>query len=114
MQIAPYSYGDEASDVLPKFWEAQTAALEIPHTGMVIIHDVGDPNDIHPKNKQEVGRRLALVALAKTYNQEVIYSGPLYRSMQIKGDKNPDEHLVQHWRTQRQRLRRRPHRILAQ
>lgn len=87
VQIAPYSYGDEASDVLPKFWEAQTAALEIPHTGMAVIHDVGDLNDIHPKNKQEVGRRLALVALAKTYNQEVIYSGPLYRSMQIKGDK---------------------------
>ena len=87
VQIAPYSYGDEASDVLPKFWEAQTAALEIPHTGMVIIHDVGDLNDIHPKNKQEVGRRLALVALAKTYNQEVIYSGPLYHSMRIKGDK---------------------------
>ncbi len=87
VQIAPYSYGGEASDVLPKFWEAQTAALGIPHTGMAVIHDVGDLNDIHPKNKQEVGRRLALVALAKTYNQEVIYSGPLYRSMQIKGDK---------------------------
>ena len=87
VQIAPFPYGDEAPDVLPKFWEAQTAALEIPHTGMVIIHDVGDLNDIHPKNKQEVGRRLALVALAKTYNQEVSYSGPLYRSMQIKGDK---------------------------
>ena len=87
VQIAPYSYGDEASDVLPKFWEAQTAALEIPHTGMVVIHDVGDLNDIHPKNKQEVGRRLALVALAKTYNQAVSYSGPLYRSMEIKGDK---------------------------
>ena len=87
VQIAPYSYGDEAADVLPKFWEAQTAALEIPHTGMVVIHDVGDLNDIHPKNKQEIGRRLALVALAKTYNQEVVYSGPLYRSMQIKGDK---------------------------
>ena len=87
VQIAPYSYGGEASDVLPKFWEAQTAALEFPHTGMAVIHDVGDLNDIHPKNKQEVGRRLALVALAKTYNQEVIYSGPLYRSMQIKGDK---------------------------
>lgn len=87
VQIAPYSYGGEASDVLPKFWEAQTTALEIPHTGMAVIHDVGDLNDIHPKNKQEVGRRLALVALAKTYNQEVIYSGPLYRSMQIKGDK---------------------------
>ena len=86
VQIAPFPYGDEAPDVLPKFWESQTAALEIPHTGMAVIHDVGDLNDIHPKNKQEVGRRLALVALAKTYNQEVSYSGPLYRSMQIKGD----------------------------
>ena len=87
VQIAPFSYGDEPLSILPKFWEAQTAALEIPHTGMVVIHDVGDLDDIHPKNKQEVGRRLALVALAKTYGQELIYSGPLYRSLRIKGDK---------------------------
>ena len=87
VQITPFSYGDEPPSILPKFWEAQTGALEIPHTGMVVIHDVGDLDDIHPKNKQEVGRRLALVALAKTYNQEVIYSGPLYRSLRIKDDK---------------------------
>ena len=60
----------------PNSGKRKRAALELPHTGMAVIHDVGDLNDIHPKNKQEVGRRLALVALAKTYNQEVIYSGP--------------------------------------
>ena len=87
VQIAPFAYGGEPLGILPKFWEAQTAALAMPHTGMAVIHDVGDLDDIHPKNKQEVGRRLALWALAKTYGQEVIYSGPLYHSLRIKGDK---------------------------
>ena len=51
VQIAPFAYGGEPLGILPKFWEAQTAALEIPHTGMAVIHDVGDLDDIHPKNK---------------------------------------------------------------
>jgi sialate O-acetylesterase len=88
VQIAPWPYGDAAPGVLPKLWEAQTAALKIPHTGMAVIHDVGDIGDIHPKNKEEVGRRLALWALAKTYQKKgLVYSGPLYRSMEIKGNK---------------------------
>jgi sialate O-acetylesterase len=49
--------------------------------------DIGDVRDIHPKNKQEVGRRLALWALAKTYAKDVVHSGPIYREMKIEGDK---------------------------
>lgn len=53
----------------PELREAQTMALELPETGMAVSIDIGDPDDIHPKNKQDVGRRLALWALAKTYGQ---------------------------------------------
>lgn len=60
-------------------------ALRFPNTGMAVINDVGDAGDIHPKNKQEVGRRLALWALAKTYGKEVEYSGPLFKSAEVKG-----------------------------
>jgi len=57
----------------------------VPNTGMAVIIDIGEADDIHPKNKQEVGRRLALWALAKTYGRNVIYSGPLYREMRKEG-----------------------------
>ena len=57
-----------------------------PKTGMAIINDVGDEKDIHPKNKRDVGERLARWALAKDYGQSVIISGPLYRSHQVKED----------------------------
>ena len=59
MQIAPYSYGGNP-EVIGEFWEAQAAAQAIPNTGMAVINDIGDLKDIHPTNKQEVGRRLAL------------------------------------------------------
>lgn len=89
VQIAPFSgYGGDA-EVLPKLWEAQTACLKIPHTGMAvttdIVHNVGD---IHPKNKLDVGNRLALWALAKTYGKkDLVYSGPLYSGIKIDGSK---------------------------
>jgi sialate O-acetylesterase len=69
VQIAPWSrYGGEA---LPPLWEAQAASLKIPHTGMVVTTDLVDNiNDIHPKNKLDVGNRLALWALAKTYDKK--------------------------------------------
>ncbi len=66
--------------------EAQTAALEVPGTGMAVAIDVGDAIDIHPKNKQEVGRRLALAALAKEYGKDIVYSGPLYQSHAVEKD----------------------------
>jgi sialate O-acetylesterase len=61
--------------------------LSLPNTGMAITIDVGEAKDIHPKNKQEVGRRLAQWALAKTYGKDVVASGPLYKSKRIDGDK---------------------------
>jgi sialate O-acetylesterase len=66
--------------------EAQTMTLSLPNTGMAVTVDIGEPYDIHPKNKQEVGRRLALAAEANAYGRKVAYSGPLYDSMTIEGD----------------------------
>jgi sialate O-acetylesterase len=64
--------------------EAQTMTLALPNTGMAVIIDIGEANDIHPKNKQDVGKRLALWALAKTYGKELVYSGPIYKSTKIE------------------------------
>ena len=88
VQIAPYNYGGNP-EVIGEFWEAQAAAQAIPNTGMVVINDIGNLKDIHPTNKQEVGRRLALWALAKTYGQEQTWSiaGPTFKAMTIEGDK---------------------------
>jgi sialate O-acetylesterase len=87
VQLAPYRYGPAAQINLPRSWEAQSAALQIPYTGMAVINDIGNPKDIHPKDKQDVGKRLALWALAKTYGKQIVYSGPLYKSMSIDGTK---------------------------
>jgi sialate O-acetylesterase len=88
VQIAPYRYGDESPGILPVFWEAQAKSLDIPNTGMAVVHDIGNLDDIHPRNKQDVGKRLALIALAKTYGQEnVVYSGPTFKSMEIEGNR---------------------------
>lgn len=68
--------------------EAQMlTAQHLENTGIACAIDIGMEGDIHPKNKQEVGRRLALAALAKTYNQKVAYSGPIYKNYRIEGNK---------------------------
>lgn len=85
-QLASFRY-DAPPNLLPKFWEAQTASLAIPNTGMAVITDVSNLADIHPANKQDVGKRLALWALAKTYGKDLEYFGPLYKSMAIEGGK---------------------------
>ncbi|MHC4912243.1 MAG: sialate O-acetylesterase, partial [Planctomycetota bacterium] len=90
VQLAPFRYrwGPPQPYRLAEIWEAQVASLSIPNTGMAVTVDISDLEDIHPKNKQEVGRRLALWALAKTYDRcEVVYSGPLYKSMAVEGEK---------------------------
>jgi sialate O-acetylesterase len=85
VQLAPYRYGNQPY-ALPELWEAQVAALSIPRTGMAVTNDIGTVGDIHPKNKQDVGKRLALWALADTYGRMgVECSGPLYRSMSVEG-----------------------------
>lgn len=71
--------------------EAQRKNLSVPNTAMVVAIDNADPENpgnIHPKNKQEIGRRLSLAALALAYGQkDVTYSGPLYDKMQVEGNK---------------------------
>ncbi|GAA3986680.1 sialate O-acetylesterase [Mucilaginibacter dorajii] len=66
--------------------EAQLRTLALPNTGMAVAIDLGG-FDIHPKNKQEVGRRLALVALAKTYGNSIDYSGPMFKKFSVDKDK---------------------------
>lgn len=85
VQIAPWSGRYEAGQ-LPALWEAQTATLNLPHTGMAVTTDlVDDISDIHPRNKLDVGNRLALWALAKDYDQsDQVYSGPIYRSVSFE------------------------------
>ena len=87
VQLAPWTGYREGE--LPKVWQAQIESLKIPNTGMAVVTDVtGDVNDIHPQDKQSVGKRLALWALAKTYGRtDLVYSGPLYKSMKVEGDK---------------------------
>lgn len=84
VQIAPYNYGGRP-EAEPELWEAQSAAAaSVPNVGMAVVNDIGNLRDIHPKNKREVGRRLALIALAKTYGRNNLeYSGPVFRDLSI-------------------------------
>lgn len=66
--------------------EAQRLTLALPKTGQAVILDIGEANDIHPRNKRDVGNRLALAALAIEYGKELGYSGPTYKSMEVKGN----------------------------
>lgn len=70
---------------LASFREAQRQALATPNTGMVVAIDMGEEKDVHPRNKQDVGLRLARLALAKTYGRPVEYSGPVFASLAAAG-----------------------------
>ena len=65
--------------------ESQAAILKLPATGVAVTIDVGDEKNIHPRNKQAVGKRLGLWALAKAYDKEIVYSGPMYKAMTVEG-----------------------------
>ncbi len=67
--------------------EAQTMTLSLPKTGMAVIIDIGEANDIHPKNKQDVGLRLALAAQKVAFGKDVVFSGPMFDYMKVEGDK---------------------------
>ena len=86
VQLAPFR--NYAIDELPRLWQAQTESLKIPNTGMAVISDIGNIEDIHPRNKRDVGKRLALWALAKNYGRkDIVFSGPIYKSMKTIEDK---------------------------
>ena len=86
VQLAPYKY--DGSTKLAELWDSQLKTLAVPNVGMCVTTDITNINDIHPKNKQDVGKRLALWALANTYGKkDLVYSGPLYDSHEIEGNK---------------------------
>ncbi len=97
VQLAPYYYGynrDYAGGDVPDFlrlpliWEAQANILRLPNTGMAVTTDITELMDIHPKNKRDVGYRLALWARAKVYGEtKLVCSGPLFKSMAVEGGK---------------------------
>ena len=89
VQLANYMKRD--SEPAESHWaelrEAQFRTLRLKNTGMAVAIDIGDATDIHPKNKQEVGKRLAFIAEANTYRLPVAFSGPLYTNYTIDGNK---------------------------
>ena len=88
VQLAPFNYGAPRAEQLPGIWEAQTATLSVPNTGMAVTTDVTTIRDIHPPDKQTVAHRLALWALAKTYNKAVAsYASPLFDTLKVEGSK---------------------------
>ena len=93
VQIAPYTYMEHYVGALTR--EAQLKCLSIPNTGMVVTMDITDDTaDIHPKNKLDVGKRLALWALTKTYGKSVgSFSGPVYQDCKISGKRATLEFL---------------------
>ncbi|MFC3335139.1 sialate O-acetylesterase [Flavobacterium palustre] len=66
--------------------EAQTETLKLPNTGMTVTTDIGNAKDIHPTNKKDVGLRLSAIALNNVYGKKQVYSGPLYKAMEVKGN----------------------------
>ena len=83
------NFMDEQPQPVDSAWaelrEAQTMTLSLKNAGMAVIIDVGDAKDIHPRDKQTVGYRLAHVALARDYGKKIEFSGPMYKSMKVEG-----------------------------
>ena len=101
VQIAPFK------GMNPEIREAQLLTLKrVPAAAMAVTIDVGDPDDIHPANKQPVGERLALAARALAYGEKIVYSGPEFTRLSIEGSnavvhfKHTDGGLVAHTRNE--------------
>jgi len=87
VQIAPFNYGGDVGEAA-LLRDAQRRALALANTGMAVTMDIGNPQNIHPENKQDVGKRLALWALAKDYGRDdLAYSGPLVSRIDFEGGK---------------------------
>jgi sialate O-acetylesterase len=87
-QLANYASPKASSDGWPTVQDQQRRTLQLKNTGMAVLSDIGEPRDVHPHNKMDVGKRLALWALKNDYKQNLsACSGPLYQSHTIKGDK---------------------------
>lgn len=82
VQLASFRVGGKDRDSWAVLRESQAKALALPKTGMAVTIDIGDACSIHPRNKQEVGRRLALAAEAIAYGRKVVYQGPTYQSLE--------------------------------
>jgi sialate O-acetylesterase len=89
VQLANFKTGPDAK--WPELREAQLKTLAQANTGMAVTLDIGTTDDIHPKNKQDVGLRLALAARAITYGEQIEYSGPLFRQA------TPEGHSMRIW-----------------
>lgn len=91
VQLASFDAGGSSDKQSGYRWaelrEAQTLTLSLPNTGMAVTSDVGEVKDIHPRNKQDVGLRLALAALSGNYKKKIVGSGPVYQSMKTEGNK---------------------------
>ncbi|QNK03950.1 sialate O-acetylesterase [Dyella telluris] len=89
VQLANYKSGSDTPAQSPwaELRESQSAVLSLPHTGQAVIIDVGNPDDIHPTNKQDVGHRLALAARHVVFGDAIVYSGPVYREWRADGAK---------------------------
>lgn len=86
VQLANFNAPGSGPEDWPRLREAQLMTLSLPNTGMAVSIDIGDPDDIHPRNKQDVGYRLALAARKVAYDEDYVYSGPIYESMQVTDD----------------------------
>jgi sialate O-acetylesterase len=72
---------------LAELREAQLRTLALPNTAMTVTIDIGNPRDVHPRNKQDVGKRLALAAAKVAYGEDVVFSGPVFQSTRVDGNK---------------------------
>lgn len=79
-------YDEPTDSEWAKLQEAQTQTLELPNTGMAVTIDIGDADDIHPRNKQDVGKRLWFAARKVAYGEDAVYSGPTYASQKVEGN----------------------------
>lgn len=82
----PFQNSNEGSD-WAELREAQTMTLQLPNTGMAVTTDIGNPKDIHPTNKQDVGKRLAANALKFVYQKDMLFSGPMLESTRFEKDR---------------------------